>query len=415
MNPKSDVLIVGGGIIGLSTAVQLASQGVKVTVIEKDRVGYGCSYGNAGWMTPCFALPLPMPGLFFKSLKWLMNPNSPLYIKPSADPLLLKWLIRFMLAMNEKQARAATEAMVLLSRVSLDLYQNLATEFPEIELQKKGLLMVAQSKAGVQTAIQELEYVGAYQVPGKYMKPDEIRNLEPSLIGHLEGGVYFPTEAHAEPLKVVQALAKKAQSLGVQIQEGVKMSSLEIENGKIQSAKTNLGDLTAGTYVLATGSWSTDIARELHLSVPILGGKGYAMIVPTLNPQPEHPMMLIEKKVAITPRNGSLRIAGTLELVNQDFSITERRVQTMLRGAREFLPVPEKVEIKELWRGLRPCTPDGVPLIGLSKRIRNLALACGHQMLGLQAGFGTGKLLSDLIVKGNSDLDRKVYDPDRFN
>ena len=138
------------------------------------------------------------------------------------------------------------------------------------------------------------------------------------------------------------------------------------------------------------------------------------MIIEPLSVQPKIPLMLIEKKIAITPRDVSLRIAGTLELVNQDFSITERRVKAILRGSREFLSVPEKVEMKELWRGLRPCTPDGVPLIGYTKKVNNLMLACGHQMLGLQSGYGTGQLVADLITKGRSDLNREVYNPDRF-
>lgn len=411
---KSDVLIVGGGIIGLSTAVKLAESGVKVTLLEKAQLGHGCSYGNAGWMTPCFALPLAMPGLFFKSLKWLMNPESPLYIKPSLDPLLFQWLTRFMLSMSESKARKATEALVLLSKVSLDLYEELAKEFPDVSLEKKGLLMVAQSRDGVEAALQELNYVSNYQVPGKALTPDEIRAMEPSLQGHLQGGVYFPQEAHAEPLKVVQALATKARKMGVEIIEGCEVKHWNTENQKVISVQTTSGPMTAEKYVMATGSWSQAIAKELRLSVPILGGKGYALIVPPLSVQPQHPLMLIEKKIAVTPRKESLRIAGTLELVNQDFSITERRVQAIIRGAKEFLPVPEKLDIKETWRGLRPCTPDGVPLIGFSKKLPNLALACGHQMLGLQSGFGTGKLLADLIVKGQSDLNRQVYDPNRF-
>ncbi len=414
MNAKSDVLIIGGGIVGLSTAVQLAAGGAKVRVIEKDRVGYGCSYGNAGWMTPCFALPLPMPGLFFKSLKWLMNPDSPLYIKPSLDPLLFRWLTRFTLAMNAKQAEAATEALVLLSKVSLDLYEKLAQEFPEIGFEKKGLLMVAQSRDGVKAAVDELNLVSRHQIPGRELKPDEIRAMEPALTGHLEGGVYFPAEAHAEPLKVVLALAKKANALGVQIEEGVAFQSVEMSDRKIKSITTNQGLREAGTYVLATGSWSTELAQQLKISVPILGGKGYAMIVPPLAKQPKHPIMLIEKKIAITPRENSLRVAGTLELVNQDFKITQRRVEAIKRGAREFLQIPENLEVQELWRGLRPCSPDGVPLIGFSKRVPNLALACGHQMLGLQSGFGTGQLLAELILTGASSLDRQVYDPNRF-
>lgn len=414
MNPKSDVIIIGGGIIGLSTAVELAERGAQVTLLEKDQIGFGCSYGNAGWMTPCFAMPLPMPGLFFKSIKWLMNPESPLYIKPSLDPLLAKWMTRFLLSMNMKQATSAIEALVLLSKVSLELYEKLAAEYPEIGFEKKGLLMVAQSQAGVRAAHEEMHLVADYKVPGRAMSPEEIRALEPSLQGHLEGGVYFPAEAHAEPLKVVQALGKKAQKLGVQIEEGTAAISMDSANGKVLQIMTSKGPRQADTYVLATGSWSTEIAQQMGLNVPILGGKGYAMIVPPLPIQPQHPMMLIEKKVAITPRKDSLRIAGTLELVNQDFSITERRVKAMIRGAREFLPVPNDLKIQELWRGLRPCTPDGVPLIGFSKKLSNMALACGHQMLGLQSGFGTGRLLAELITKGQSDLNRKVYDPHRF-
>lgn len=414
MDSKADVLVVGGGIIGLSTAVKLAEKGVQVTVLDKGAVGHGCSFGNAGWMTPCFALPLAMPGLFFKSLKWLLDPESPLYIKPSMDPLLFRWLAHFTMAMTEKRARASTEALVAISKVSLELYQKLALEFPEINFAKKGLLIAAQSQAGVRAAVQELEYVSSYQVSGKVMSPDEMRAMEPSLQGHLEGGVYFPNEAHAEPLKVVQALASKARSLGVKIEENREVRHWVTEKGKVKSLQTSAGEMIADTYVLATGSWSQAMARELRLSIPILGGKGYALIVPPLAVQPAHPMMLIEKKIAITPRAGSLRIAGTLELVNQDFSITERRVQAIIKGAGEFLALPQQVKVGETWRGLRPCTPDGVPLIGFSNRLSNLALACGHQMLGLQAGFGTGQLLAELIVDGKSDLDRKVYNPNRF-
>jgi D-amino-acid dehydrogenase len=414
MEKKSDILIIGGGIIGLSSAVELARLGAQVRVVEKNQIGMGCSYGNAGWLTPCFAMPLPMPGLFFKSIKWLLDPEGPLYIKPSLDPLLIRWLLRFMASMNEKQTQAAIEAMVVLSQVSLELYRDLALEFPEIAFESKGLLMVAQSQAGMEAAQEEMHRVAPYQVPGQILAADELKRMEPAITGKILGGVYFPKEAHAEPLKTVQALARKARSLGVEILENTAIEEIRVESNQVQGLKTVHGELQAQAYVLATGSWSTELAKQIKLSVPILGGKGYALIVPPLSTQPVHPLMLIEKKIAITPRNGSLRIAGTLELVNQDFSITQRRVDAILRGSREFLPVPENPEVQELWRGLRPCTPDGVPLIGFSARISNLMLACGHQMLGLQSGFGTGKLVAELMMKGTSDLDRSVYDPNRF-
>ncbi len=414
MNKKKDILIIGGGIIGLSTAVELARRGAKVQVIEKNQIGMGCSYGNAGWLTPCFAMPLPMPGLFLKSLQWLMDPVGPLYIKPSLDPLLIRWLYQFMKSMNHEQARKAIEAMVLLSQVSLKLYRELAAEYPEISLENKGLLMVAQTAKGVEAAKEELNWVAPHQVPGQILSAEEVKNLEPSLTGKTVGGVYFPAEAHAEPFKIIQALAKKSRALGVEILENTSVQEFRIEQGLLRGLQTTQGEKKAEAYVLATGSWSGELARKIKLSVPLLGGKGYAMILPPLKIQPKHPMMLIEKKIAITPRENSLRIAGTLELVNQDFTITEKRVQAILRGSREFLPVPENPQIQELWRGLRPCTPDGVPLIGYSAKISNLMLACGHQMLGLQSGFGTGQLVAELMTTGSSELDRKVYDPNRF-
>lgn len=410
----SQVLIIGGGIIGLSTAVQLAEKGVQVTLIEKNKIGFGCSYGNAGWMTPCFAMPLPMPGLLLKSMKWMIDPEGPLYIKPVPSVLLMKWLTKFLTSMTQSQAETAIEALVKLSQVSLDGYRALSQEYPEIGFEKKGLLMVGQSKAGVKAAVDEMNLVDRHGIPGKQMSVEEIKAFEPSLTGHLEGGVYFPEEAHGEPLKVVQALAKKAQKLGVDLREGVEFVHPNFKGSQIESIMTSQGILRAEKYVLATGSWSEELAKALRLSIPILGGKGYSMIVPPLSIQPKHSMMLVEKKIAITPRNGSLRIAGTLELVRQDFSITQRRVNAIIKGAREFLPVPQDLHVQELWRGLRPCTPDGVPLIGFSQKVPNLMLACGHQMLGLQAGFGTGTLVSDLIVHGKSDLDRQVYNPDRF-
>ena len=152
----------------------------------------------------------------------------------------------------------------------------------------------------------------------------------------------------------------------------------------------------------------------MRLRVPILGGKGYAMIVPPLEKQPKYPMMLVEKKIAITPRQNSLRIAGTLELVDQDFSITQRRVKNIEKGAREFLHVPENLQVQELWAGLRPCTPDGVPLIGYHRQISNLVVAAGHQMLGLQSGAGTGLLVADLVEGKKPFVDTAVLDVNRF-
>lgn len=217
-----------------------------------------------------------------------------------------------------------------------------------------------------------------------------------------------------EPFRVVHAMAKEIRAYGGEILENVEVNDLVVTDGKVEKVMTSQGEIRAQQVIVATGSWSKGLAKMLRLRVPILGGKGYAMIVPPLAKQPKYPMMLVEKKIAITPRENTLRVAGTLELVDQDFSITQRRVENIKRGAREFLHMPEELQVQELWAGLRPCTPDGVPLIGRHHQIKNLIVAAGHQMLGLQSGAGTGLLVADIVEGKTPFVDTKVLDPNRF-
>jgi D-amino-acid dehydrogenase len=266
----------------------------------------------------------------------------------------------------------------------------------------------------VDAAVEELNYVRNVGVPGKVLSSDDIAEMEPALKGKLLGGVYFSEEAMAEPYQVVQAFANEIRQNGGEIIENCELHDIVVNNNKVEKVVTSQGEFAPQQLVMATGSWSKDLARLMRLRVPILGGKGYAMIVPTLEKQPQYPIMVVEKKIAITPRQGSLRIAGTLELVDQDFSITQRRVENIKKGAREFLHLPQDLQIQELWAGLRPCTPDGVPLVGYHKDISNLMLAVGHQMLGLQSGAGTGLLVADLIEGKTPFVDLKVLDANRF-
>jgi D-amino-acid dehydrogenase len=352
--------------------------------------------------------------MLLKSMKWLLDPASPLYIKPSLSLDLASWLFHFMKAMNATQAQRAVEALVVLSQKSLTEYEKLSQSHPEIRFQQKGLLMVSRTPAGVASAVEELNYVKDLGVPGKSLTSEEILAMEPALKEPLLGGVYFSNEAMAEPYLTVQALAAEITKNGGEIVENCELQDLVVEGGKVSKVMTSQGEIHAKQVVIATGSWSKSLAKLLRLRVPILGGKGYAMIVPPLVKQPQYPIMLVEKKIAITPRADSLRIAGTLELVDQDFSITQRRVENMKKGAREFLHVPEELQVRELWAGLRPCAPDGVPLVGYHKDISNLILAVGHQMLGLQSGAGTGLLIADIAEGKTPFVDLKVLNANRF-
>jgi len=412
---KADVLIVGGGVIGLASAYELSRAGAKVIVIDKYDPGYGCSYGNAGWITPCFAMPLPMPGMLFKSIRWLTDPESPLYIKPELSPTLIRWLFRFLLSMNKKQMLSSVAALTEISKQSLHLYKQLSkTTDKPFSFEQKGLLMVAQSDEGMEYTRSEMEFVASHGIPGKLMSEEETRAFEPSLTKRIKGSVFFNEEAHAEPLQVTQTLAHEARKLGAHIISKAEVIDFQLGPNGIAAARTTRGIFEAQQFVLATGSWSHAIGQTLGLRVPVLGGKGYAIITDPLDINPKRPMMLVEKKVAVTPRNGTLRLAGTLELVNQDETFTTRRVEAIVRGAREFMNVPETIHYHEIWRGLRPCTPDGVPIIGRTKRYPNLLLATGHQMLGLQSATGSGKLVADLTLNRTPDVDPRPFRADRF-
>lgn len=411
---KVDVLVIGGGIVGTCVAHELRASGREVLMIDRGEPGQGCSYGNAGWITPCFAMPLPQPGMFFKSLGWLLDPASPLYIKPSADPMLARWLWHFTKAMNRKQFLNSIHVLTEISKYSLDFYQKAASRVKDLSFEKKGLLLVSSTKDGIQYAKTEMTLMAQQGIPGRFLEKDELLAFEPALKPLVRGGVFFPEEAHAEPYRMVLGLAEEFVRSGGTLLSKAEVFDFETSEGRITEVVTTQGRFRPDLVVMATGSWSPEIGRRLGLKLPVLGGKGYSMNVLTEAHKPQRPIMIVERKIAVTPRAGSVRIAGTLELVNQDFSITPRRVKAIQDGAKEFLHLERTHEATDLWRGLRPCTPDGVPYIGFSDQWKNLFLCTGHQMLGLQSAPGSARLAADLILKRTPLADPRPFRVNRF-
>ena len=418
-----DVTVVGGGVIGWSSALELARGGARVRVLDtQSEPGHGCSFGNAGWLTPCFALPLPMPGMFLKSIKWLLDPESPLYIQPRPSLHLMAWLARFLHSMNEKQMRESVNALTRLSVLSLDAYKRMHAEGDDFGFEQKGLLLAGISIEGFEAAQLELDLVGKHGINGRVLNADETHQLEPALHGKIQGAVYFPDEAHAEPLEVVKRLVREATKLGVTWQGRTEVYDYEWSGrGKVEALLTTTGRIALGRssgapgqLLLATGTWSNRLAGRLGLRVPVMGGKGYSLILPKLEVMPKLPIMIVDRKIAITPRRDSLRIAGTLELVGEDLSITPRRVAAIMKGAKSVLDFPAELEAQSVWRGLRPCTPDGVPILGAAPGYQNVWIATGHQMLGLQSAPGSGKLIADLMLGRKPDLDPKPFRAERF-
>ena len=416
MSSKTDVLIVGAGVIGCACAYYLARDGARVTLIDRGQPGHGCSYGNAGWIVPSHGLPLPMPGAIRHAAKWLLQPDSPLYIKPRPSWTMICWLARFLRCSTHRHLHAAAPALVGLAQESLGLLEAFAKEHgaATISFQQRGLLYVCNSEPGLKHTLADAELVADLGVTVKLLDAEELRAMEPAIRGPVAGGVEYPDDAHAEPLEVVQGFAREAEAAGATIHPATEVISIQHQGNRISAVRTTRGSFAADEYVLAVGAWTPVVARELGLRIPIQAGKGYALTVEPFEPFPSRPMNLVERKIGVTPRDGSLRLAGTLELAGLDESVTLRRVEAIARGASEYLNLPQPVRPIEIWRGLRPCTPDGLPMIGRPEGWSNLILAAGHAMLGLTMSAGTGRLVADICADRTPAVDPEPFQPSRF-
>jgi D-amino-acid dehydrogenase len=410
-----DVAVVGGGVVGIACGLELARRGAQVLVLERDRVGRGCSYGNAGWITPSLAAPLADPALLAKSLGWLLDSESPLYIQPRPDPALFKWLLGFLLASRRDRFTRNAVALVELCRASLGLWDELARRSPEgFGFERRGILEVFEQPEALEASRAGIERLTSCGVRAVRWSADEVRQREPAVVGPQAGGWFYPEDAHCEPFAAARALAAEAARAGVRIAEETEVYTVPAGATGPRRLVTTRGVVAADTVVVAAGSWSRELGRALGVRVPVLGGKGYSLVLPRLEPHPTRSIYLAARKIAVTPHRDTLRVAGTLELVRDDLSINERRLNAVLRGAQEVLAIPREPVLLEVWRGLRPCAPDGMPLIGRARGRGDVWLATGHQMIGLTAALATARLLADLIEGKPPGLDPAPFRADRY-
>jgi D-amino-acid dehydrogenase len=367
--------------------------------------------------------------MLLKSMGWLLDSSSPLHIQPSLSPGLIRWLWHFLRAMNRAQMLRSIEVLTDLSKISVSAYAALAenSKTHALQFQKKGLLMVSATEAGVRAAIAEMDLMAKRDIPGQAMSRDQVLAFEPTLRSQIQGGVYFPEEAQLDPYLTSLALAESFEAAGGTIISNAEAYDFVASQGRISEVHTTQGAFSADLVLLATGSWSPELARKLKIRIPIRGGKGYSMTLRGVSKKPSRSIMIVDRKIAVTPFTDRLRVAGTLELVDQDFSISVSRLNAIHQGTHEYLDLGvEKADqtqilaagsapvAQDIWRGLRPCTPDGVPLIGFSKHLSNLFYCTGHQMLGLQTAPGSARLAADLILGRSPCTKTEPFAPARF-
>ncbi|MCE2391080.1 MAG: FAD-dependent oxidoreductase [Proteobacteria bacterium] len=414
MAERADVVVIGGGVVGVSAAHALAERGIRAQLLERGEICSGCSHGNAGWVFPSHALPIPGPGVLRQALGWLLDPDGPLYIRPRASLSLARWLWSFLGACNRAAERRAFALRRELSLASLVRYRELA-ELPglEFDFEQRGILLVCRSRAELAEAEREIGILREFGGEARRLDANELRERVPACAEDLAGGVHFSADAHLTPQRFVHGLASEAQRLGVRLRTGTEVLRLERSGARLRLATTR-GEIEAEQVVVATGAWSPELAGQLGLRVPVEGAKGYSVTRERPTDFPEQPLLLAEAKVAITPMGRTLRFGGTLELAGRDLGVSWRRLRAILRAVSEYLPGLPETPTLEIWRGLRPLTPDDLPIIGRSRRQPGVVLATGHGMNGLAQGPITGQLVAQLVAGEPTSLDLGPFSPDRF-
>jgi D-amino-acid dehydrogenase len=416
---QTDALIIGGGIIGICSAYYLAQAGQRVTLLEQGEIAAGSSYGNAGLIAPSHIVPMAAPGALSSGLRWMLDPESPFYIRPRLDPDLIGWLWRFAWACRPGPVQRAIPVMRDLGRASLNLYKELAPLVgPESGYKQGGLLMVFRTRRGMEEGVEEAHLLREHQYPVEVLEAADLRRIEPSIRPDVAGGLLYRDDGHFTPAEFVRGLAQLAQQRGACFRTQTKVLGFETYHRKITAIRTTRGDFQAKQVVLAAGSWSPRVARDLRLRLPIQAAKGYSLTLKRPANAPQTPLLLGESRVAVTPMvsatGPTLRLAGTLELAGMDFSINPRRVNAIRRAARDYLVDLGETEPLETWRGLRPCTPDGLPIIGRTQAFENLIVASGHAMLGMSLGPVTGKLVMQLVRGEEPLMDLTSLRAERF-
>ena len=414
---KAETLIIGGGAIGVCCAFYLNGLGKKVLLVEKNDICSGSSYGNAGLIVPSHSTPLAAPGVIGQSLKWMTKPQSPFYIKPRLDRDLIAWLWKFRGVCNILHVRQSIPVLHALHTASLNLYDELTNvEGMDFALEKKGLLELYNTRQGYDKGIEETRLTKEYGIEDRILPKKELREFIEGIRTAAVGGVYRPHDAHLIPDRFVHQLVRQVERLGVRFLTSCEVLDFDTAGRRVTGVKTTRGDIIAEEVVIAGGAWSAELARNLQLNLLMQPAKGYSITFRRPDQCPSLPAALAESKVVLTPMEDTLRVAGTLELAGFDQSINLGRVQAILKAVRAYFPDldPDSLELLEIWRGLRPCSPDGLPYLGRTPRYDNVILATGHGMLGISLGPITGKLVSQLSVNDNPAINMAALSVERF-
>ncbi|WP_324028265.1 FAD-dependent oxidoreductase [Maribacter sp. BPC-D8] len=411
-----NVLIIGGGIVGLSTAYFLNKMGFEVTVIDKGDITSGASFVNAGYITPSHIIPLASPGMIAKGIKMMFNSASPFYMKPRLDADFLKWSWYFHKSSTSAKVEKAIPLIKDINLISRELFTDIKNsgDLGDFQLERKGLLMLYKTEASYLHEKKVAERVAFEGLEVSDLNKAALHQLEPNVNIDAEGAIHYECDGHTTPTEIMPKLVAYLKQQGVTISTNEEVLDIKSSGNTIKEVVTDKGSYKPEEVILAAGSWSGELAKKLQLKLPLQGGKGYRINIER-DTGITIPAILMESKIAATPMNGFTRFAGTMEFSGNNDIIRKERVAAIANGAQAFYPDIKisDTEIKNVKTGLRPVSPDGLPYIGKSTRIENLTIATGHAMMGWSLGPATGKLVSELLSGTKTSMNIAAFSPDR--
>lgn len=418
--PKLRVAVIGGGIVGASTALELLRDGHHVTIIEPNEPGgrQAASYGHGCWISPASVVPMSMPGLWKRLPGYLLNPLGPLVISWRHILGLSPWIIRFLLAgATMPRVERTAKALATLLRDSPERHVQYAQSVEQSALiRREGLLYVYPDRAAFEQ--EKLAWQLRHLTGLVWQELDEpgLMAREPSLSGHYRFGVLVREGAHCtDPGRYVAALVAACVAGGAQ-HVRAKATGLVLEGRALKAVRTDQGDIVCDRAVIAAGIWSKTLARMAGDHIPLESERGYHAVIAAAGNGPVHPLMPADGKMANTPTDNGLRLAGQVELATIDAPANWKRVDILLNHARRTYPaLPADFAISvDRWMGHRPSTPDGLPVIGMASGSKQVVYAFGHGHIGFATGPISGRLAADLVSGKPPLRDLAPFSPQRF-
>lgn len=417
-NFMKPTLIIGGGIVGLFSAYYLQKEGIEVTIIDRTDLKDNCSTGNAGMIVPSHIIPLAAPGMITKGISWMFSSKSPFYIHPRLDLKLVKWCMLFFKAAHETQVRKAIPFLKNLSLLSKALYQEFRQTHPEssIALVEKGLMMAYQTESMEKEEVEFSHLARKHGLEAEILTQADIRKVEPNLELKARGAVLFPGDAHLDPGALYSFLKIYLEEKGVKFLTKTQVLGFERSGSKVDAVLTDQGKIEINKVMLCGGSWSGELARMLDFSLPMMGGKGYSFVQKN-KPEIKQATILTEQKVAVSPYGETIRFGGTMEIAGTNQSINMNRVKGIFESINRYYPdfqskFPEE---NQIWKGLRPCSPDGLPYIGFAPNYSNVLVGSGHSMMGISLAPATGKILAELHQQKVTSMEIQGFKVGRYS